>query len=862
MSLVIHSDSAKSNGSDDAPLFCDLKRPPTFDSYTICQSKTFTKELVLFPKGLENVQDPGISKCELTRRCTAPYPTNANLIRQCYTAFITANGISHLDPRQHAHMNGDVLASGVCAELNHYIELASDKTTVIKTGPNRSQKSRGVAVTLLLPAAVAGKPGLNKSQIALLNAFAQIAQTPATKTTTASVFDSGVPKAWPSCEEPPRCTQTVRLSVVAGKDDVASYMKRMQVKTPHKDLSWATKNAVCVSYTDSKKANSSYVALDTKHEPTIADAANSIMQALTTVQLQSSSVLTLPPGLIAPDMVNLEQPGPNDDGPFLDFQADLQRKFKELHLCKPFVEIPKAALSSLITEDCTQRFVRVCSNSQPWSEQDHRHNVGILYSSDEEMLHFYLKRCRADVPRVWPMTEWPPYILLPPEGEEIAANISVLWFKPESVHIGGDLNLFGPRVRPGVGVCEFNESHTGRVIPNVASVERLRNAGYFVVPCTAQSVLPSYAPRTDLLWNSFRDFLLDTERQLIDPMSCDTSTMIEPDLRAPLPPNCPNGSDHSQNDKFYSAILSSHFGHPCATLGRSYEVIQAHATNNSTECKAFHGLVSAGMLKFGNSFSMEELMNVCSELISKGQNLTENDKGNGSELVVRGDSPTKRIRTTPPVPDDDNLPTITASLEKTQTAKLDDPLIDHLKDASGRKYILALAGMKDLKFPDGEQLATYELPIDDYDVLETVWVGLGFATVELPNEDTMNHLKNTTDKFLKTTFLVNITAPVAERDVVNWHFSAVQACLENKPNGHNMLKSLNETFIIVSNENNTKNEIHRMICDANGNNHLFGKCTVADLMSTEKRKTVTRNLFWIKYSANAEDMAVACFAGA
>ena len=858
MSLIIHSDSAKLSGSDEAPIFCDLKRPQTFDSYTICVSKTFTKEIVLFPKGFENVQDPGIAKGELTRRCKAPYPTNANLIRQCFTAFITANGISHLDPRQHSHMDGGVLASGVCAELANFIELTSDKTTTIKTGPHLSQKSRGIAVTLLLPATAAGKQNLNKSQIALLNAFAQIAQTPETKSTNSAGFDVGVPKAWPSCEEPPRCTQTVRLSVVAGKDDVASYMKRMQVKTPNKDLSWASKNAVCVSYTDSKKANSSYVALDTKHEPTVADAANAIMQALTTVQLQSSSVLTLPPGLIAPDLVNLEEPEINDNGPFLEFQAELQRKFKEIHLCKPFVEIPKAVLSSLITEGCIQRFVRVCSNSQPWNEQDNRHNVGILYSSDEEMLQFYLKRCRADVPRVWPMTDWPPYILLPPEGEEVAANISILWFKPESVHIGGDLNLFGPCVRTSVNVCEFNNSHTGRVIPNVASVERLRNAGYFVVPCTAQSVLPSYAPRTDVLWNSFRDFLFETERQLIDPMSCDTSTIVEPNLRAPEPPNCRDGSDHSGNDKFYSSILSSHFGHPCATIGRAYQVIQEHATNKSTEGKAFHGLVSAGMLKFGTSFSMEELMNVCTELVSNGQ-----QQGN-TELVVRSESPNKRHRT-PPVPDDvpADLPTITASLGETQTPiDIPDPLIEHLKESIGRKYILALSGMKDVSFPDGSKLAEYELPIDDYDVLETCWVGLGHAAIELPNEDTMMILKNTTDKFLKSTFLVDITDPVDKRNSVSWHFAAVQACLEHKPRQDGCVKKLNETFIIVSNEDNSKNEIHRFLCNSDGvSNGTSRKCTVADILSNETKKTHKRNIFWIKYSANGEDMAVACYSG-
>jgi len=857
MSLVVHVDSAEKGVSDEPPLSCDLKRPPTFDSYTICHSKPFTKELVLLPKGIESYQQPGLSRPSTGagRRCIAPYPANADLIRQCYTAFMTANGISHLDLRQHSHMNGGILANGICAELQHSIELAADKATpsLAKTGPNRSQRSRAVAVTLLLPAATAGKPALNKCQIALLNALAQIAQTPMTKSALPSILDGGVPKTWPSCEEPPRCTQMVRLSVVAGKDDVASYMKRMQVKSTHKDMTWATSNALCVSYTDSKQANSAYVVLDIKQEPTVADAANSIMQALTTVQLQSASVLTLPPGMIAPDMVNLEEPGPNDHGPFLDFQADLQRKFKELHLSRPFVEIPKAALSLLLTQDCDQRFVRVCSNSQPWCEEDHRHNVGILYSSDDEILRFYLKRCRADVPRQWPRTTWPPYMLLPPEGEEVAANICVLWFKPESVHIGGDLNLFGPRVRPGIGVCEFNDCHVGRVMPNVASIERLRNAGFFVVPCTAQSVLPSYAPRTDVLWQSFREFLLETEQQIIEPLSCDTSTVVEPILR---PQISPGALCHSENDKMYSSILSSHMGHPCATIGRAYEVLQQHAAKESTEGRAFHGLVSVGMLKFGESFSMEELMAVCVDVLTTGKDADHSQlAAASSELVVRSESPKKRVR--PPPTGAKNT---TASLEDAVVPVLDQ-LAAHLCESSGRKHTIGLSGMKDVAFPSGDRLATHALPIDDYDVLETVWVLLGFADVQNPSHDTMHHLKNSTDEHLKNTFNVDITLPTANRDSTLWHLAAVQACLENKPTGHKIVKDFNESFVIISNQDHSNNEVFRLQCSSNGSNGTFGKCKVVDMLLTTHRATHQRNLLWVQLASNGKAMRVACFSG-
>ena len=55
---------------DEPPLECNLKRPNTFDAYTICFSKEFSKEVVLYPRGLENPQQPGSgsSLCQPNKR--------------------------------------------------------------------------------------------------------------------------------------------------------------------------------------------------------------------------------------------------------------------------------------------------------------------------------------------------------------------------------------------------------------------------------------------------------------------------------------------------------------------------------------------------------------------------------------------------------------------------------------------------------------------------------------------------------------------------------------------------------------------------------------------------------------------------
>jgi len=447
--------------------------------------------------------------------------------------------------------------------------------------------------------------------------------------------------------------------------------------------------------------------------------------------------------------------------------------------------------------------------------------------------------------------------LLPPEGEEVSANICVLWFKPEPVHIGGDLNLFGPRVLSGAGVCEFNDCHVGRVVPNMANVERLVAAGFFVVPCTQKSTLPNYAPRTTVLWQAFEQFLYETQQQIKEPLGCGTSTVVEQNLKYSSLPSAADASDH---DKLYSSILSSHLGHPCATIGRAYAVLQEHAAKESIEASAFHGLVSAGLAKFGESFAMEALMKVCTDLISSGNDDVKSHR-DSSTVPVRRESPNKRVKETHPaeVPSVDTVHSPPSVENAIPDVQAHDPLIAHLRNKRGWRHILGLAGMNCVAFPDGSQSVPYDLPIDENEVVETAWVLLGFSDIQNPDQDTFDLLKNRTNEVLTQTFNADTTTRFALREFTFLQCAAIAACLEKKPIGNKECKDFNETIFVVSHEDNSKNELYRFRCCANGGRRTVDKCNVSDLLSTTHLETHQRNLLRISVDRSGNSLKVECF---
>lgn len=924
MALVVRSDSGlcayDSCADDAAPLECDLKRPGTFDSYTICSQKQFSKEPVLLPKGLESVESPGFVRGQRFNRNTAPYPGKP--LRQTLTAFVTANGIGHLDQRSHAHFDGSVLAVGVQAELEHHAELAADRSTPmrLKSGPHNTQRSRGVAITLLLPSATAGRPHLNQTQLALLNALARMAQAPAVAATAVSakeanaggstgggggtptlVRDEPIPRVWPSSasETEPRCTEAVRLSVVAGREEVASFIRRLQVRTPSNDMSWASDHAVCVSYVDvrSRQLKSVYSKVSLPggggaSAASVSDAACAVMDAVQAVQLESGGALTVPPCFLSPDSVDLEEPEPSDHGPFLELQAELQRKFKELYLCKPFVEVSKAALASFAAapragED--RRFVRVCSSARPWAEEDHTHNVGVLYASDAEILDSYLLRCRSEVPRQWPSNVWPPYVLLPPEGEELSANISVLWFKPESVHVGGDLNLFGARVRTGVPVCEFDDSHTGRVIPNIACVERIRSAGFFVVPCTRRSVLPSHSPHMHALYTAFSAFFSDTEDQLFEPMACGTST--SPDTTAMLTAGDGNGDVDGDGplSTLFSSMMTSQLGHPCATVGDAYAVLQEHATTTSLNGSAFHRLLSAAMTRYGGGFEMETLMNLCADSLQHRPRSAPADLREASTASTAAtaatvavfderESPFKRLRATPEPQEPPEIVS-TPRVASDDVVRVDstDRLLPHLQTEDGRRRILGLAALDAVPFPTGEFGVDFELAsFDAIDALAIAWVALGLPSDSEPSEQLSEMLAKEVSEAAEAALASNVS--------VDWCCAAIQACLRHRveidpasgrPDTNGAAHRETETFFIVSNADTTTNTLYHIRYTATA--ATVSPCKVVDLIAApplrtkkggDDRGSITaisceRNMVWIKGPHRDEDgsecVSVACY---
>lgn len=666
--------------SDDLPLETNMKRPLAFTSQTITSQKQFLVDAVLYPKGIEHptnfclgrstanaaVRAPYPCGSKLTASATSPTapkaaaagdstsprspgtppggfgaPRNAtspttNLLRQGLGAFLTANGIVHLDLRHSAHFSGGTLAESLLEELRDNVlsnslatEASSQTSPEASTGPSGSRRSRAIAVTLLLPSAIAGRQQANESDLSLLDAFALIAQAPLAKQrgTSKELTVDEVARTWPSLDVP-TSTTSVRMTVVAGTDDVTSYLSTIGIRTSGTE--WFRSAGLCISYVNfSRKLRHELVQVSSSTQPTLKKSVKVIQEAASALQVASKHQLVLPFSFVTDCTLDtvITDRATEPTSAFLDFQRELQQRFYNLHLCEPFVELAKSTLSTLDFYG-GHRFVRIVPrNVQQFRDEDPSHAIGILLSSHEPTLESYLRRCRAETPRQPCTGVWPPYSLLDPENEEPSANITVLWFKPEIQCIGGDLSLFGPRPRIGAPVTELANSCINRLVPSLAPVERLLAGGNWILPVTRLSVLPANGPYAQTLYNSFAGFMKATIDRLAGIDLPPTMFDDEEELRPTTPME-------AETRAYLGHVLGLQVGHPATALGEIYSAMQLDAKHGRIASSAFHTLVTAGLFKYGEDCNVETLFQLCLDAMETDAGAAGEAAGGSSSVVV------------------------------------------------------------------------------------------------------------------------------------------------------------------------------------------------------------------------------------
>ena len=536
--LMLHDPEDRLDGK--APLESSLPRPPSFHVYGLLMSSGFSKERVFLPYGLEDPTNRGSIEASAaeTRRPEAPFPmTHAAQpgarqhgagLKSTYSAFLAANFIVYYDsritPKQFLtrapnRPASEMIAHSLLCELKHAAEVASTPANALGrgtrdvSGPHESQRSRRIAVTLLLPRAISGKTRANTCDIAFLNAFALIATS--TNRPSFSVDAEGMPHS-PEVggAQAVPLTSSVRMSVLAGSASVAAFAKTLGVaeEAPFSAETWKQNSMLCFSYlVDNNVVHSACVLDDSTSTVTTARFARIIQNAALRAQITSDGQLVLPVGFLSPEHVVVEEEGPGEEpeAHFLRLQAEKQREFQQLHVHETGVDVlPEVAkrLNFDFPEGRKARFVRVCSNTARLDSLcDERHCPGILFSSNEELMLEYLHRNRLESGQRNPLTrEWPPFGLSPPHDEERQADVSLLWFRIETQAVGSKLNVFFPRILMGQEVTDASNSRIFSVVPALCPVEAVVCSGNFVLPCTAESMLPS--GRSELssrLYNAF-----------------------------------------------------------------------------------------------------------------------------------------------------------------------------------------------------------------------------------------------------------------------------------------------------------------------------------------------------------------------
>lgn len=702
MALMLHDTE---RFDDKPPLESVIDRPASFHVYQLLLATQFLTEGVYLPHGLEDASvpvsvEPGAFDAKRPR---APLPApqsspNAAGLRPMYSAYMAANFITYYDARitpaqflPRGSMGGvgksprDMVAYSMLAELTDAAKgrqaarNALGRSTETITGPHESQRSRCMAATLLFPRAHSGRTSANKHDITFLDAFALIAS--ATNRPCFSVGTDGMPQtsgaspADATDGDAVRLVDMVRLSVVAGASAVASFAKTLGIASTSLFTSdeWKRNSLICFSYVAGENVvHIPLVIEDGVTSTNVASAVRTIQSAALRGQIQSDGKLVLPHGFVSPDYVDVDDDDTGCNGGrlveshFLAIQAEKQRAFRRLHLAETVVDVPSDVVRRLDLESnqARPRFVRICSNRASIDRlADESHCPGMLFTSDQRLMTEYLTRNRIQAPPNPWTRKWPAYGLSPPLDEERLANITVLWLRIETHKIGDKLNLFFPRVLMGKEVTDVDSCRVFAVVPTICPVESIVCSGNYVLPCTANSMLPSghseLASRLSKAFGNAIDESFEHLKGLLSPMPmgnpCDDDMPLritclstpssaiedaaslaspgadvvdgaapgEPGVQSPAPadtgasaasagslPSSPSPMPRLSptDDAFIAALMGVKLGHPASTCGAAYDLLQAHSASEHMYSRSFHSLVAAGVSKLGADVSMQTLM--------------------------------------------------------------------------------------------------------------------------------------------------------------------------------------------------------------------------------------------------------------
>ena len=762
MALVLPTASARwgTHGS----LENTVERPNSFNVQQVAFAASFLDADVFYPRGIEDAAAGGAHGVS-TRlvRPHAAFPRSTPIsettlgpptmgLRPQLLAFVAAKGVIHHDTRfaiaSVSRRGDDALARGIVEELR------SAATNRVGTpGPHGSQPSRRVAATLLLPSAVNGKLQASSESIALLDAFAAIAQS----SPKLPVFDAtGVPTNRPSIEEAllstnGTATSCVRFGVVCGIDDVAVFAQSLGVdKTEHfKSSSWKQSAILCFSFVCDGGVEHVVVPITTNllgfktPAERLCDAAAVLQQHACTAQLQAGGKLVLPPGFLKMDFLLLSNDDEGEVSQFLEFNADLQRAFKKLHFPDPVRHMDDATVAELVSSSRTdgrslsnqpqQRFCRVFSRNSPrfWELGNPNHALGVLWTTDQEAFDEYLRRCREGELS-------PVYGLQPPVDEESRTCLpSVLMWKDDVAAVGKHLNLFFLREpsRMGMPVTDCNNSVVRTVVSELWPIGALLESGFFVIPCTTDSMRPQLSqPRAGVAEEATRRAFLDVINNTFaviksafpprvgsprDVLGDEPATAL---LRAVDP------VDGASSDGLFAALAGARVGQAAATIGDAYSILQEHVATDRSDVAAFFKLLTIGVRHHGSQVSMRDLFESAADALEVARATAEAERY-GSK---RPKTPDLTAELSPPsvssMGDARQVSLLSIATSDTVDVPMrrQDSLVGHFTSKIQRKRVLSLAGVDPWPFPEIDEIEL-EWPLDANDAMmlkETAWISL------------------------------------------------------------------------------------------------------------------------------------------
>ena len=648
--------------ASDEPKRCVLEPPSRFRSFDVSYENRFAeKRCVEWPRGIQTTT-------QITHGGSivdAPYPLGPHH-KRCLDGYVSANGVSYFSSaEEHNPMDGSHLAESIMKEMNEYATHATSTTKLqTRLGPKRSIRSRGVAITMLLPKCIPGKDHANRMSMMLTNALGLIAASPCKHTNAnrkqpapaqppaspddevARAFDEASISAEKLESNVPKTTSHTRLAVLCTTKDISSYVSYLNISTVNG--LWNKKPALAITYfvPGSRTIRSTYVPIDEEsglNSP--ADAVEAIQEACSQARMHEHiDEFTFPPAFLAKDAVaGLDEATENS---FLHFQQALRRKFKDLYVADGVCQITAEEQENADVSVNSGVWLRVCPNSIPWIEADENHHVGMLFSTYPRLLDSYIKRCACEeqAKQNRMIDAGLVFTLLDPDFEESKANLCIVWVCSEECYIGDKISLYAPSRGIGDQITPKDNCHVDRVVPLVSSVSELRK--YFhLIPVEQGSIVPRFNHNKAV--QAFLE-VFEGGRKKFGPGSANRLPSLD------LSPSTSIGTSFAPEEEcdatgeFYSSLLLSKLGHPCTSLGSALDVLSSHRAETRIDSAVFHSFLQTAARIHGVNISMNELMKKAeSALVS----LNESNGPNGDRCA----SPYKRSRTpvTVPEPKDD-----------------------------------------------------------------------------------------------------------------------------------------------------------------------------------------------------------------